>query len=179
MSHEVKQLKKKLSVVGVIGSGTDRHEEWSFPLGCLLAELGVHLLTGGGQGVMAAVCESFVAMEGRAGLCLGILPSREEGDALPATGYPNEFVELVVQTHLPGRGAQGGTVFSRNPINIASSHAVVVLPGGAGTKSEVEWACQMSKPVVGVGGAFEELGIPQARNFPELESLLRLILRER
>ena len=39
-------------IVGVMGSGKERHAEWSVPLGALLGELGVHLLTGGGQGVM-------------------------------------------------------------------------------------------------------------------------------
>lgn len=179
MSHEGKPRMKKLHVVGVMGSGSERHEEWSQPVGRLLAGLGVHLLTGGGQGVMEAVAESFVAVSERAGLSLGILPSREEADGVPPPGYPNDFVELVVRTHLPGRGKLGGTVLSRNPINIASSDAVILLPGGEGTASEARWACEYSKPIIGMGGACEELGIPQAGSISELESLLTLVLRTR
>jgi hypothetical protein len=43
--------------VGVLGSGTDEHDELASPVGELLAELGVNLLTGGedGKGVKSAL----------------------------------------------------------------------------------------------------------------------------
>ena len=50
------------AIVGVMGSGVDRHEELAAPLGRWIAEGGHHLLTGGGGGVMEAVSEAFAAV---------------------------------------------------------------------------------------------------------------------
>src|SRR5437899_564532 len=99
---------QRRSIVGVMGSATDRHEVLASEVGCLLADLGVHLLTGGGQGVMAAVSEAFAAAPHRKGLVIGILPC-QEGDPLcrPKTGYPNPSVEIPIPTHLPLSGTQG------------------------------------------------------------------------
>ena len=47
------------STIGVIGSGTEGHDEVASEVGVLLAGLGVNLLTGGGQGVMASVSRAF------------------------------------------------------------------------------------------------------------------------
>ena len=43
----------RLPVVGVLGSGSVAHEERAATLGRWLADQGVHLLTGGGGGVMS------------------------------------------------------------------------------------------------------------------------------
>lgn len=48
---------KRLPIVGVLGSGSEPHEEQAKPLGEWLAREGVHLLTGGG--VMEAVSRAF------------------------------------------------------------------------------------------------------------------------
>ena len=56
------------------------------------------LLTGGGAGVMAAVCRGFAAVPDRRGLSVGILP------AGPPAGYPNPYLDIVIQTHLPQAG---------------------------------------------------------------------------
>lgn len=164
-------------IVGVMGSGVERHEELTLPLGALLARLGVHLLTGGGQGVMAAVSEGFVAVTNRTGLCFGILPGRvdEDGCGAPA-GYPNTFVEVPIQTHLPGRGEQGGTPLSRNSINIATADAVVILPGGAGTASEARLALQFGKPAIAFGCTTTCEGIVHAESLGEVEDFLRAVL---
>ena len=41
-----------------MGSGTTPHADLAIPLGRALARMGVHLLTGGGGGVMEAVVAS-------------------------------------------------------------------------------------------------------------------------
>ena len=64
----------RLAVVGVMGSGTSEHAGLAEPLGEALACMGVHLLTGGGGGVMAAASRAFASVEGRAGLVIGVLP---------------------------------------------------------------------------------------------------------
>ncbi|NIP96174.1 MAG: molybdenum cofactor carrier protein [Akkermansiaceae bacterium] len=169
-------MSNRQRIVGVMGSGSERHEEWSVPLGGLLAGLGVGLLTGGGQGVMEAVAEGFVAVEERAGVSIGILPGSGPGEPEAPPGYPNRFVEVVIRTHLPGRGEEGETSLSRNLINIASADAVVILPGGAGTASETRLANRFGKPVIGFGGGGESEGIPRAGTLAEVEEFLKAAL---
>ena len=156
---------QRLPIVGVMGSGEHPHEEWSDPLGRGLANLGVHLLTGGGQGVMAAVARAFTTESPRTGLSLGILPGDRHGRA--PTGYPNPFVEVAIRTHLPDRGLQGDSERSRNHLNIATAQVVVVLPGGPGTASEARLALAGGTPVIGLGGGGASEGVPQVESVAE------------
>ena len=134
--------------IGVMGSGSDEHDDDSRVVGELLAELGVNLLTGGGPGVMRAVSRAFTRQAGRHGISIGIIPCASEEDrATPKPGYPNEFVELPIYTHLPRSGVQGTDDLSRNHINVLSCSAIIALPGGDGTASEVSLAVEYGKPV--------------------------------
>ena len=137
------------NTVGVMGSGTSEHENDARAIGELLAELGVNLLTGGGRGVMRSVSRAFTQRQGRAGICIGIIPCQSESDrGMPKQGYPNEFVELPIYTHLPYSGTQGTDDLSRNHINVLSCVAVVALPGEEGTASEVSLALHYRRPVI-------------------------------
>ena len=73
---------RPISVVGVMGSGSSRHAHLADPLGRALARMGVHLLTGGGRGVMEAVSRAFHEVSGRAGLVIGVLPAGDEAPGL-------------------------------------------------------------------------------------------------
>ena len=171
---------ESLKIVAVLGSGREEHEEVAWPLGVLLAELGVHLLTGGGGGVMRSVSAGFASLDPplRRGLVFGILPSRAAGGPPePPPGYPNGFVEVAIRTHLPGRGEEGGTWYSRNSINIATADVVIVLPGGAGTASEAELAREFLKPVIGLAGGGACQGIAQAESLSEVEAFLGRVLK--
>ena len=137
----------RLPIVGVMGSGSRPYLERASPLGAWLAECGVHLLTGGGGGVMAAVSKSFYDTPNRRGLVIGILPCDESLEK-PRDGYPNQWVEIPVLTHLPSSGERGTEPMSRNHINILSSDVIVALPGDAGTASEVELAVRYERPVI-------------------------------
>ena len=53
-----------------------------------MARMGVHLLTGGGGGVMEAVSRAFFETQGRRGLVIGILPAGD-ADPGPAGASPN------------------------------------------------------------------------------------------
>jgi uncharacterized protein (TIGR00725 family) len=135
--------------VGVIGSGTFEHEPSARAVGEALADLGVNLLTGGGRGVMTAVSRAFTQRPRTRGICIGIIPCDSEADrATPKAGYPNEFVELAIYTHLPYSGEQGTHDLSRNHINVLSCVAVIALPGEAGTASEIELAMLYGRPVI-------------------------------
>jgi predicted Rossmann-fold nucleotide-binding protein len=57
-------------------------------------------------------------------------------------------VELAIYTHLPLSGEQGTDPLSRNHINVLTPHALVVLPGSAGTASEASLALRYGKPVI-------------------------------
>ena len=137
----------RLPIVGVMGSGTESHEPEAAALGRWLAGEGVHLLTGGGGGVMAAVSRAFHETPERRGLVIGVLPSGDVPGA-PKPGYPNPWVEVPILTHLPSTGVHGAEATSRNHINVLSSAAIIALPGEAGTASEVALALRYGKPVI-------------------------------
>ena len=162
-----------------MGSGADPCEPRAGGLGRMLAGLGVHLLTGGGGGVMASVSRAFFETEGRGGRVIGILPCEPDDPLCRAqAGYPNEWVEIPIATHLPLSGPRGTDPLSRNHINILSSDAVIALPGGPGTRSEVALAVKYRRPVVAYLKDPSELpGLPEAvtiaSSLPEIERFLR------
>ena len=140
-------MNRRIPVIGVMGSGTSSHADRAAPLGRWLAQRGVHLLTGGGGGVMAAVSRAFHESPDRLGMVIGILPC-EEGSTRPKPGYPNEWVELPIYTHLPLSGTRGREPLSRNHINVLTSDVIIALPGGAGTASETALALSYGRPIV-------------------------------
>ena len=147
----------KLPIIGVMGSGAEKHEPLAAPLGELLARRNVHLLTGGGGGVMEAVSKSFGGCTERKGFVLGIIPCNDMNNpTIPREGYPNPWVEIPICTHLPLTGGRGIDTLSRNHINILSSDAIIVLPGGEGTRSEIQLAKQYGKPLIGFGNSETE-----------------------
>ena len=139
----------RVPVVGVMGSGREAHRKRAHHLGEWIARAGFHLLTGGGQGVMAAVTEAFVRVADRRGVAIGILPAAAAGSGGAAPpGYPNPWVEIAVRTHLDQVGADGAGRASRNHLNVLSSDVVVVLPGAAGTASEARLALRYGRPCI-------------------------------
>jgi uncharacterized protein (TIGR00725 family) len=141
----------KRRVIGVMGSGSNEHAELAVPLGAWIAERGFDLLTGGGGGVMAAVCRGFHGIADRRGVSIGILP------AGPPNAYPNPWVDIAIHTHLPQRGEEGAGERSRNHLNVLSSHVLIALPGGAGTRTEVELARKYGRPLIAYLGEFGEI----------------------
>jgi uncharacterized protein (TIGR00725 family) len=171
--------------VGVIGSGTFEHEESARAVGEALADLGVNLLTGGGRGVMTSVSRAFTQHSRTRGICIGIIPCESETDrATPKAGYPNEFVELVIHTHLPLSGDQGTHDLSRNHINVLSCVAIVALPGEGGTVSEIELAIRYGKPVTAYSPdpalvQHFPRSVRRARNIDDVKEFLREQLEAR
>ncbi len=139
-----------LPVIGVMGSGELPHAERAVPLGRWLATQRVHLLTGGGRGVMEATSRAFCEVPGRSGRVIGVLPAADPpGRLTPPPGCPNDWVEIPVRTHLPR--------LERNRVNILSSDLVVALPGGRGTASEVGLATELGRPVVAFVDALSQI----------------------
>ncbi len=140
--------RRRRPVIGVMGAGDARHDRLAEAVGTWIGSRGFHLLTGGGEGVMAAVSEAFAAVPDRRGLAIGVLPNAEDHPrcSLPA-GYPNRWVELAIRTHLPLSG-DGAAPWSRNHINVLTADVVIALPGGPGTSSEVRLALRYERPCV-------------------------------
>ncbi|MEA3291637.1 MAG: DNA-binding protein [Pseudomonadota bacterium] len=169
----------RLPIVGVMGSGNEEYSERAEQLGAWLAGQGVHLLTGGGGGVMTSVSRGFHGVGDRRGRVIGILPGSEQG--APKAGYPNSFVEIPIQTHLPLSGVEGESTRSRNSINILTADVIVALPGGAGTASETRLALRHEKPLIAwlesrtqIPGLDPE--IPVTAVFAEVKEFVREVL---
>lgn len=142
-------------MVGVIGSGSDTHSNLSLPLGNFLAEKGCNLINGGGQGVMAEVAKGFSNIRQRQGIIIGILPAagpcetqEGRGEFKAPSGYPNIHTDLPIYTHLHLGGESGKGIASRNHIIVLSADVIVALPGGPGTRSEIQLALEYGKPLL-------------------------------
>jgi len=166
-------------IVGVMGSGEERHDALAAPLGRWIARQGHHLLTGGGGGVMTAVSEAFAMVPDRQGLVIGVLKGFPAQDGRVVSATPNRWVEVPIRTHLPLSGVQGTDALSRNHVNVLTADVVVVLPGGAGTRSEVELAVRYAKPLVAfLGSAGLPPGWPVIPVAATIDEVARLILPE-
>jgi uncharacterized protein (TIGR00725 family) len=145
----------------VIGSGTSASQD-AEDVGAWAATQSYNLVSGGGQGVMRAAAEGFFHVKPRKGVSIGILPGEyvvngSRDDCQPSPGYPNEFVEVVIQTHLigskkPSHQEKIGPD-SRNRVTVLSADFVVAVGGGDGTKSEADLAVRLGKPLVFYGPA--------------------------
>ena len=103
----------------------------AFQAGQELARKGHTIICGGLGGVMEAACKGAKSAGGRT---VGILPGIDPADA-------NPFVDIPIAT---GLGA------GRNLIIIHSAQAVLAVDGSFGTLSELAFALQLNKPVVGL-----------------------------
>ncbi|MEM7436389.1 MAG: molybdenum cofactor carrier protein [Myxococcota bacterium] len=131
-----------------MGSGTTADRPRCLELGQWLATRGVHLLTGGGRGVMDAVSEGFSQTVPRSGIAIGILPASKDDPSTAPVGYPNPWLDVAIQTHLPLSGDHGTDPRSRNHINILTADIVIAMAGAFGTSSEVSLALRYGRPVV-------------------------------
>lgn len=100
-------------------------------VGRLLAKRDAILICGGLGGVMEAVSRG---MRSEGGLTVGILPQDRRDNA-------NAFVDVPIAT---------GLGIGRNVIIARAADAVIAVGGEYGTLSEIAFALQMGKPVVGI-----------------------------
>jgi uncharacterized protein (TIGR00725 family) len=121
------------SIIAVIGG---RKTEKSLlkeaeETGRLIAEKGAVLVCGGLGGVMEAASRGAKA---GGGLTVGILPQNDPKEA-------NQFIDIPVVT---------GLGIGRNVIIARTANALIAVGGEYGTLSEIAFALQMGKPVVGI-----------------------------
>src|SRR5205823_325384 len=108
-------------IVGVMASDDDslanEHENLAEEVGSTVAELGFHLLTGGGGGLMEAVGQAFLDKKREildqnrpAGNLISILRAKElsqlnkDGKRSWKANADNGLGEIVIRTHLPYSG---------------------------------------------------------------------------
>ncbi len=120
--------------IGVIGSGKSDTvtRETAREIGREIGRLGAVLVCGGLFGAMEWAARG--AKE-QGGTTVGILPGERRSDA-------NRFIDCAVVT---------GMGHARNVLVVKSADAVIALPGGNGTLSEIALALKMHKPVIVLG----------------------------
>jgi uncharacterized protein (TIGR00725 family) len=99
--------------------------------GRLIAEGGAILVSGGLSGVMESASKG---ARSAGGVTVGILP---QDDALGA----NRYIDVAVAT---------GFGIGRNVIIARTADALIAIGGGYGTLSEIAFALQLGKPVIGI-----------------------------
>ncbi len=121
-------------MVAVIGGrkATARLIREAEAVGRLLAKAGVAVVTGGLGGVMRAASRG---AKSAGGLTVGILPYDSKSRA-------NEYVDVALPT---------GLGIGRNIIIARSADALIAVGGHYGTLSEIAFALQLGKPVIGIG----------------------------
>ena len=102
---------------------------------------------------MGAVSRAFSEAPHRKGLIIGIIPCAvdDQGVAertVAKEGYPNEWVEFPIRTHLHKSGKKGEETESHNHIVALSSAVIIALPGAEGTASEVNLAKKYGRPLI-------------------------------
>ncbi len=119
--------------VAVIGAGAcdPLIYELAREAGRALALRGHRVICGGLGGVMEGVCRG---VKEAGGISIGILPGNDPAEA-------NPYVEIPIAT---------GMGIGRNIILIRSANAVLAIDGRYGTLSEIAYALQLEKPVIGL-----------------------------
>ena len=120
-------------IIAVIGTRQPSPEESKLAeeFGRELAKNGVALICGGLGGVMEDACRGACA-EG--GLTIGVIPGDDRKSANPC-------VQIPIVT---------GIGYARNVIIIKSAQAIIAVGGGYGTLTEIGYALDSKKPVIGL-----------------------------
>lgn len=145
----------KKILVAVVGSHKSNSEVdiIATKLGNLLSKVGVILISGGLGGVMESVSKG---MSSGGGISVGILPGDDKYAA-------NAFVDIPIPTGL------GNT---RNTLVAGVADIIIALPGEYGTLSEIAFALNMKKPVIGLG-SWDIKGMHQVKTPEEAVNLVK------
>ena len=131
----------------MIGGKECSSEEYELAreVGRLIAKAGAILVCGGRGGVMEAACHGAVEEKG---LTIGILPSENIREA-------NPFVRIPIAT---------GMGIGRNVIIVNTAQVLIAIAGQYGTLSEIAFALQSGKPVIGLKSWTNIAGIKIVQN---------------
>jgi uncharacterized protein (TIGR00725 family) len=121
------------TLIAVIGGRKEPQEHLAHAeeTGKEIAKKGAILICGGLTGIMESAARG-ARSEG--GTTVGILPGNSPYDA-------NQYIDIPLST---------GLGLARNAIIMRAAHAVVAIGGSYGTLSEIAYALQFNKPIVGI-----------------------------
>ena len=144
MKNTSRHSKNSLIVAVVGGSRCSAEvERISQKIGFLLGKMGAIVVCGGLGGVMEAVAKGVKRAKG---ICIGFLPGINKEDA-------NHYLTIALPT---------GLGFARNTLVVGCADVVIAMPGKFGTLSEIAFAMNMKKPVIGIGRPRDIEGVIQA-----------------
>jgi uncharacterized protein (TIGR00725 family) len=147
--------------VAVIGGSvcTKKVYNQALKLGFLIAKEGWTLCCGGLSGVMEAACRG---AKSAGGLTIGILPGNSCKDA-------NKYVDVGIPT---------GLGYARNILVVRAAQVVVAIDGKYGTLSEISFALNEEKLVIGIG-TWDIKGIIKAKTPQEALKHIKKKCRKR
>jgi uncharacterized protein (TIGR00725 family) len=152
------QVDKK-PLIAVVGAGVcdEKIYKLAETAGRALAKAGFTIICGGLGGVMEAACKGAVFAGGET---IGILPGDDPKQA-------NPYVQIPVAT---------GMGIGRNIIIIRSASVVLAIDGKYGTLSEIAFALQLGKPVVGLETWAISENIRQCKNVEDaVNEIIKLV----
>lgn len=120
-----------ISVVGAREASAETLND-AEAVGRAIARHGAVLVCGGLGGVMEAACRGARAEDGHT---IGLLPGDD-------TATANAYVEFPIAT---------GLGVARNAVVARTADAMIAIGGAYGTLSEIAFALQFGKPVIGLG----------------------------
>lgn len=130
-------MRKHKKLVGIIGTPSASNQVYhtAVELGKLLIDNEYRIICGGLSGVMEAVSLGGTKSKKHSdGDIIGILPGFSKSDA-------NKYIDIVIPS---------GFGFARNLIIVTAADIVVAIGGGSGTLSEISFAWQFQKPIIGL-----------------------------
>lgn len=126
-------MSERKKIIGVLGGSACQADDYenAFQVGRLIALNDFILICGGLSGVMEAAAKG---AKSENGITIGVLPSDHPDDA-------NPFIDIPIIT---------GMGIGRNIIIVRTSDILVAVNGKYGTLSEIAFACQLGKKVIGL-----------------------------
>ena len=112
-----------------------------------VAQMGHTLVCGGLSGVMQAACKG---AKSAGGTTIGILPGHDKAEA-------NRYVDIAIVT---------GLGYMRNNLVVKNAEIIIAIDGKEGTLSEIAFALQMKKPILGID-TWDIPGIIKVKNAQE------------
>lgn len=120
-------------LIGVIGAREcpESSLKFAYEVGQEIAKFGYGLVSGGMMGIMESASHG---CRDAGGLTIGIIPGSD-----PALGNP--YLDITIPT---------GMGIMRNLLVVRSAVGLIAIDGKYGTLSEIAYALQLGKPVVGL-----------------------------
>lgn len=123
-------MKKLIGVIG--GSDCDkRTADIAYSVGKKIARAGFGIVTGGLGGVMEAASKG---CKEAGGVTVGIIMQEEHS-------YANQYIDIVIPT---------GMGIARNILVVRTALGIIAINGRFGTLSEISFALQIEKPIIGI-----------------------------